>query len=202
MLNLSPTSIEGRFSTDRYRSFGMLRNRYVGRWARRLFLVVLAAMLTILVLPWTQNIQADGELTLLAPTERPQAIPTTIAGRVEQWWVREGDWVEAGDTLVRLSEVNATYVDPALLTRKREKWEAQRAKAQAYRDKAQALADRSAAVRASQVIALQTTANEWERARLQQASDSLEWIAAQAQHAVAEAQWTRVKRCSSKDSSP
>ena len=191
MLNLSPTSIEGRFSTDRYRSFGMLSNRYVGRWARRLFLVVLAAVLTILVLPWTQNIQADGELTLLAPTERPQAIPTTIAGRVEQWWVREGDWVEAGDTLVRLSEVNATYVDPALLTRKREKWEAQRAKAQAYRDKAQALSERSAAVRASQVIALQTTANEWERARLQQVSDSLEWVAAQAQRAVAEAQWTR-----------
>jgi multidrug efflux pump subunit AcrA (membrane-fusion protein) len=191
MLNLSPTSVADRFSTDRYRSFGMLRNRYVGPWARRLFLGVLSAVIIILFLPWTQNIQADGELTLLAPTERPQAIPSTIAGRIEQWWVREGDWVQAGDTLVRISEVNSAYIDPALLQRKREKWEAKRASAQAYRDKAAALEQRAQAVRASRTIAQSTAANELERARLQVISDSLRWVAAQAERVVAEAQWSR-----------
>jgi multidrug resistance efflux pump len=191
MLNLSQHPIADRIHTDRYRSFGMLRSRYTGKWTRRAFIVFAAVVVIVLLLPWTQNIQSSGSVTVLDPMGRPQDVPATIPGRIEQWHVRDGDVVAAGDTLVVLSEVQQDYVDPELLQRTEEQLAAKQAAAAAYRAKAEALLRSITALRGAAAVAGSTASNEIERARLMASSDSLNYAAAAAGLAVAEAQYTR-----------
>lgn len=70
-----------------------------------------------LFLPWQQNIRGTGNVTALNPMNRPQTIEAVIAGRVQKWFVREGDFVKKGDTIVTISEVKEKYFDPQLLFR-------------------------------------------------------------------------------------
>ena len=191
MLNLSPTSIEGRVQTERYRAFGMLRSRYTGRWARRAFVAFTAVVIAMLFLPWTQNIQSTGRVTVLDPAGRPQVVPTAIPGRIERLLVRDGDFVVPGDTLAVLSEVQQDYVDPELLARTEAQLAAKQSAASAYRGKAEALMRQIQALRAAQSVAGSTALNDIERARLLAHSDSLNYAAAAAGLAVAQAQYDR-----------
>ena len=68
-------------------------------------------------LPWTQNITGQGLITTLTPDQRPQTLQSQIPGRIEQWYVREGDYVEKGDTILRISEVKSEYFDDRLIER-------------------------------------------------------------------------------------
>ena len=61
-----------------------------------LFLICLIFMF----LPWTQNIRANGTLTTIEPDKRPQTINSIIGGKIEKWYVKEGDFVEKGDTIL------------------------------------------------------------------------------------------------------
>ena len=51
-------------------------------------------------LPWTQNIRAKGQVTTLKQEQRPQQINTIIAGRVEKWWVKEGEYANEPKALI------------------------------------------------------------------------------------------------------
>ena len=83
------------------------------RWV----LGILAVMIVILFLPWQQNVRGDGEVTALRPQDRPQTVPTLIAGRIEAWNVAEGQYVAKGTRLVEISEVDEKFLDPALVER-------------------------------------------------------------------------------------
>ncbi len=84
---------------------------------RNLLGVLLLIFLVFMFLPWTQNVRADGKVTTLRPEQRPQTIHATIAGRIEHWYVTEGQAVKRGDTIVFLSEVKSEYFDPNLVSR-------------------------------------------------------------------------------------
>ena len=70
--------------------------------ASRRLVYLLASIFTlaffILFLPWTQNIRARGKLTTLNPENREQNIHSMISGRIEKWYIREGELVNKGDT--------------------------------------------------------------------------------------------------------
>jgi multidrug resistance efflux pump len=83
------------------------------RWVAGLFLVFLVCMF----LPWQQNVRGDGALTALRPQDRPQTVPSLIAGRIEQWFVQEGQYVTKGTPLVQISEVKEKFLDPNLVER-------------------------------------------------------------------------------------
>ena len=68
-----------------------------------------------LFLPWVQNLQVQGTVIALRPEHRPQRVQTLIAGKIESWRVKEGDWVHQGDTLAILGEVKSEYLDPGLI---------------------------------------------------------------------------------------
>jgi multidrug efflux pump subunit AcrA (membrane-fusion protein) len=69
-------------------------------WMRWIIVVIIA----FLFLPWQQNIQGYGRVIPFRPQDRPQVVPSVIAGRIEKWAVREGQKVKKGDTLVVISE--------------------------------------------------------------------------------------------------
>jgi multidrug resistance efflux pump len=101
---------------QKYQSLLMLADSpWTGRRLRRMLMILGLIFLGALFLPWTQNIQTSGSVTTLLPNQRPQEIQSIIAGRIEKWYVREGDYVRKGDTIVRISEIKESYLDPKLL---------------------------------------------------------------------------------------
>lgn len=117
MLKESKQSIDqqiGYNSLYSLRALGTPRGgRILARWLVAFFVIFIAC----LFLPWQQNIRGNGNVTALSPMNRPQTIEAVIAGRVQKWYVREGDFVKKGDTIVTLSEVKEKYFDPQLLLR-------------------------------------------------------------------------------------
>lgn len=120
-------------------NFPAFRNIYhihkrsrVGKWLwGSLILLVL-----IMFLPWTQNIRARGLITTLRQEQRPQQLNSIIGGRVENWYVKEGDFVNKGDTILQLGEVKVEYFDPQLLKRTDLQITAKQSAASGYGNKA------------------------------------------------------------------
>ena len=139
MLNVSNNKISDNIDTKKYNSFSLVKNyranKIFSRWLVALFLVVVV----LLFLPWTQNIRSKGQVTTLKPDQRPQTIHSVIAGRIEKWYVNEGDFVKKGDTILYLSEIKDKYFDPQLLTRTEEQIKAKELSVSSYMNKVKAL---------------------------------------------------------------
>ena len=73
------------------------------------------------------------------PEQRPQNIEATIAGRIDQWFVREGQFVAKGDTIAHITEIKTDYFDRDLVNRTKRQVDAKRATGQAYALKVKAL---------------------------------------------------------------
>lgn len=112
-----------------YRSGKRSKVKY---WALGLLLL----SLLILFLPWTQNIKAKGNITTLSQEQRPQDLNSPIPGKIMKWWIKEGDFVKKGDTILQLSEIKEEYLDPALISRTREQVDAKKAAITYYKGKA------------------------------------------------------------------
>jgi adhesin transport system membrane fusion protein len=72
-------------------------------------------LVLIMFLPWQQNVQGTGTITALSPSDRPQQLPTRIDGRIEAWYVSEGQFVKKGDSIVLISEIKEEYLNPNVL---------------------------------------------------------------------------------------
>ena len=116
--------------------------------------------IAFLFLPWTQNIQADGKTIPLNPADRPQTIDATISGRIEKWYVKEGDKVKKGDTILFLSEVKSEYFDPALVSRSKSRVENKEGSIQEYFAKINALNALQRAIESEVLIKQQTIKNK------------------------------------------
>lgn len=92
------------------------RNSRVKRW----FYIFMALAIITLFLPWTQNIKTAGTVTTLYQEQRPQQLNSPIPGRIVKWYVKNGDFVKKGDTILKLSEVKEDYMDPMLIDRTEE----------------------------------------------------------------------------------
>lgn len=84
---------------------------------KRWFLFIFIGGIIVLFLPWTQNIKVTGNVSTLYQEQRPQQLNSPIPGRIIKWYVKNGDYVKKGDTLLQLSEVKEDYLDPLLVKR-------------------------------------------------------------------------------------
>lgn len=62
--------------------------------------------------PWIQTAYGEGDVDALNPNQRIQAISALVSGQVQEWHVREGQLVKAGDPIVTLVDA-----DPELIAR-------------------------------------------------------------------------------------
>ncbi|MEN9786842.1 MAG: hypothetical protein RLZZ299_2106 [Pseudomonadota bacterium] len=88
-----------------------LRARASGGARHLLTSVVAVALLGIatLFLPWQQSSRAVGQVIALDPNDRIQAVDAPIEGRVTHVHVREGSFVQEGDVLVELADIDVNY---------------------------------------------------------------------------------------------
>jgi multidrug efflux pump subunit AcrA (membrane-fusion protein) len=99
------------------------------------FVGLMVLLLSVIFLPWTQNIKAKGNITTLKQEQRPQNINSPIPGKIIKWWVKEGDFVQKGDTILQLSEIKEDYLDPNLIGRTKEQVAAKRGAIDNYTNK-------------------------------------------------------------------
>ena len=157
----------------------------------RILLVVGVVFLIILFLPWRQTIDGYGTLTALTPEDRPQTVQNQIAGRIEHWNVREGQFVHKGDTLLTISEIKDEYFDPNLPERLREQLAAKRASVGAYQAKINATDQQIAALRATLDVQLEAAANKVEQAQNYLNSDRADLVAISTFYETAKARLAR-----------
>jgi multidrug resistance efflux pump len=142
------------------------------------FFSLLGLGLLILFLPWTQNIRAKGKVSTLRQEDRPQELNTIIPGKIEKWYVKEGDYVSKGDTILRLGEVKVEYLDPILIDRTEQQINAKEASIKAYDNKASTAEGQMEAMKEARRFKLQSVDNKMLQQRLKIQSDSVDLAAA------------------------
>ncbi len=172
-------------------AFDKVAKKNTGKWLSNSLLVLFLWALIIMFLPWTQNINSSGRVTALDPAERPQTIHATIPGRVEKWFVEEGQFVKEGDTIVFISEVKDDYFDPQLLGRTKNQIEAKELAMQSYQQKVVALENQINALKENLTLKLKQAQNKLIQAELKISSDSIEFRAAKNNFEIAEKQFNR-----------
>jgi len=160
---------------------------------RRWTIIFSVLLLLILFLPWTQNIRARGKVTALRQEQRPQQVNTIIAGRVERWFIKEGDHVQKGDTIVQLSEVKPDYLDPDLVQRTREQIEAKRSGIGYYHGKVAATETQIGALQNALKAKLNQLQNKVQQLKVKAEADSMDMLAATNDLRIASAQYGRQK---------
>ena len=94
MLNISNNRIHNYVDSSRFKSMTIFADNKHYKIIRKVVWGVFIAMVLVLFLPWTQNIKGSGFVTTLKPGQRPQAVHAIIGGRIEAWYVQEGDFVK------------------------------------------------------------------------------------------------------------
>ncbi len=139
---------------------------------------ILLLTLLIMFLPWTQNIRAKGIVTTLRQEQRPQQLNSIIAGTAIKWYVKEGDFVKAGDTILQLGEVKVDYFDPQLLERTEQQIQAKQQTIDGYKNKARTTVTQSTALNQARALKLQSLENKIAQQQFKVKSDEADLVAA------------------------
>jgi multidrug efflux pump subunit AcrA (membrane-fusion protein) len=116
-----------------------------------------------------------------------------IPGRILKWWVKEGDFVKKGDTIVQLADVKDDYLDPQLMQRTNEQVDAKQQKMVFYQQKISATESQIVAMENARELKLNSLNNKMEQIRRKMLSDSAEIISAEVDYQVAVQQLSRAK---------
>lgn len=81
--------------------------------------ILLGSILFLIFVPWQQSVVGSGRVTSFTPQARPQTVESAISGRIMRWYVKEGDRVEKGDTIVVLADINVNFMDSDMIERMR-----------------------------------------------------------------------------------
>ncbi len=194
MLNISSNSLDPNLKKGKFRSLDKVEAK---ESSRRLIRVISGFGLVgflILFLPWTQNIRSRGDVTTLKPNQRQQSIHSVIPGRIEKWFVQEGDNVKKGDTILFLSEVKDDYFDPQLLSRTEEQLKAKEMSVNSYMEKVKSLDNQIDALSQTGRLKYQQAQNKLKQAQLKIISDSMDYQASLINYQVADEQFKRMQQ--------
>ncbi len=191
MLGISPQDISQKFKSEKYKSFYLIVNEGNYTKIRTTLTIVVITALLFLFLPWTQNVRGKGNVTTLTPDQRPQTIHTIISGRIEKWYVNEGDFVNEGDTILFISEIKDDYLDPMLVENTFNQMQAKKLSAESYSQKSNSLQGQMNALRVEQGLKLEQAQNKILQAILKVKSDSMDLAAVKTQLNIAQTQYER-----------
>lgn len=193
MLNLSPQN-QSTIDKSQYKSILQVEGKKSSK--KLLYSVYLLFIIVdvILFLPWTQNIRSNGKVTTLRPEQRPQTINSLISGRIEKWFVKDGDKVKKGDTILFLSEIKEDYFDPNLISRTKDQLKNKEMTVSSYSDKIKSLDNRVDALLDNGELQLQQARLKLQQAELKVRADSIEYYTAIENNKIAEEQFKRFEK--------
>lgn len=85
-----------------------------------------ASVMFMLWAPWVQTAVGSGQVVALNPQDRLQNVTALVSGRIERWYVQDGEAVKAGEPIAEIADN-----DPLLLQRLRAERDLAEAKAAA-----------------------------------------------------------------------
>lgn len=177
MLNISENRINKIVEKDKLKAYEkILKLKFSSAFVKWIYLI-LFLIFVALFCPWTQNIRAKGYVTSLRPEHRPQTIHTTIPGRIEKWFVMEGQKVKKGDTIVFISEIKEDYLDPNLLNRTQEQVVAKEQSIVSYQKKVNALNSQIDALNQAMIMKIEQAKNKIKQYKLKINMDSADYEA-------------------------
>jgi membrane fusion protein, adhesin transport system len=193
MLNISNNQLHKTVDLTKFKSGKKIFTREYYKAFNKFLLAAAIIGFITLFLPWTQNITGQGQVTTLTPNQRPQTIQSQIPGRIEEWFITEGDFVKKGDTILRISEVKSDYFDNRLIERTNDQINAKSSSVNAYQGKVTALKRQVAALKNEQKLKTEQTRNKLLQSKLKVKSDSIEFQAAKTNSLIAERQYNRTQ---------
>ncbi len=156
-------------------------------WSIGLLIVVAI----VLFLPWTQTFRAKGRVTTLKLEQRPQELNSILPGKIVKWYVKEGDFVQQGDTILQISEIKDDYLDPQLLNRTGEQMIAKQQSIGFYKNKVAATQNQLGALDNNRLLKQSQLINKIQQLKFKLQSDSVENIAAANDVKIATLQFKR-----------
>lgn len=193
MLNISENKISGLVDVNKYQSLKRFQSKRRSSTVLGLLAFSFVGLLIISFVPWTQNIRSKGLVTALRPDQRPQSIHSVIDGRIEAWFIQEGDFVKKGDTILLISEIKDEYFDPNLLDRTDQQLKSKELSVQAYMEKIKAQDNQIDALVQTSSLKIQQAENKVQQSILKVTSDSIDLEAAKTNYEIAEMQYKRME---------
>jgi multidrug resistance efflux pump len=193
MLNITHNKVKYNYRFEQLSSFQLLETRVNSRRLIKTLYFFGFIGLVILFLPWTQNIRSHARVTALKPNQRPQTIHSIIAGRIEKWYVQEGQFVKKGDTILFISETKEEYLDPDLVNNTEQQLKAKEFTVQSYMGKVKANDSQIDALIKSRKLKFEQATNKIAQANLKIQSDSIELAAAALNNKIAKEQLIRME---------
>jgi multidrug efflux pump subunit AcrA (membrane-fusion protein) len=151
-------------------------------------------LVLVLFLPWTQNIQSSGNITTLYQEQKPQQLNTIIPGRIVKWWVKEGDFVKKGATIVQIMDIKDDYLDPELVSRSREQLDAKEQKIGFYGEKIDATTSQIEAMEATRELKINSIENKLFQLQRKLQADSAALVSASIDLDIAKLQYERANK--------
>jgi len=180
--NFIPKSVRSIYRYEKYSK--------IGYW----LLGVLGFLVVVLFLPWTQNISSSGHVTTLYQDQRPQQINTVIPGKIIKWYIKEGDVVKKGDTIVQLADTKDDYLDSNLVERTKDQLVSKEQKLLFYSEKINAIESQINAIENNRDLKINAYENKIEQYKRKLISDSSEVVAAEVDFKIAQEQLSRGKQ--------
>jgi multidrug efflux pump subunit AcrA (membrane-fusion protein) len=163
------------------------------------FLGILIFLLFFMFLPWTQNIKAKGIITTLKQEQRPQDINSPIPGKIVKWWVKEGDFVKKGDTILQISEIKEEYLDPNLVGRTKQQVQAKKGTIQSYESKINTATNQISALNEARNLKQQQLDNKLQQLENKIRGEKAELAAAVNDYTNAKDQYERLEKLYKED---
>ena len=177
--------------SDQMHTLRLLRTHKSARALTIWLLIILTTCGVAMFLPWRQNIRGKGKITALSPADRPQTVNSVIGGRIESWYVQEGQFVQAGDTLVKVSEIKQEYFNDDILDRMQDQITANSQSRDALTQKVLSLEQQALSLSEGMDLSVKKAQNKLQMARLKVASDSADMVAARVDYEIAQRQFQR-----------
>ncbi|NRT11820.1 HlyD family secretion protein [Flavobacterium sp. 14A] len=191
MLNISDNNKMGVSNWDKFQTIRNLNLKSNSRTLNKIIIFFFILGVLILFLPWTQNISGSGAVTTLKPNQRPQSIQSVISGRIENWYVQEGDFVNKGDTILFISEIKEDYMDPNLVANTQKQVNAKKMSLESYGSKVSTLSTQIRSIESERGLKFEQAQNKIKQSLLKIKSDSMDLVAVKTQLKIANTQFDR-----------
>lgn len=182
-------------------SFAPAANIFEHKYTKKLkwfYYLVLLLLVAILFMPWTQSVNMSGEVSVLDPHNKPQQITSRIAGRIEKWFIKDGDFVRKNDTIAFISEIKEEYMDTNLVARSEAQVKAKELSMKSYESKVSAIDEQIDALNKGLRLKIEQVKNKILQTKAKLVADSVEAMASLNNFKVAEEQLKRYEELLSK----
>lgn len=95
--------------------FTSLERVHIPSWSKTcvwiLTFIIIFTTIVLTFVPWQQTSQGNGSIIAFDPNDRVQKLSSTVPGRIEKWFVRDGSKIKKGDPIVEVVDNDPNFIE-------------------------------------------------------------------------------------------